>query len=171
MSFYLLFFFSRIHGLKFQSISTPDGIIQLLTGPFPGRRHDAFLYLESGTERQLRDLQVFFNRQIIIYGDSAYPRSSVLAKPFARTNASADELKVNLLMSRARISVEWCFGKIDSLFAFNDFKKNIKILKNPIANYYLVSALLTNAHTCLYGSLSSQFFSVDPPSLDDYFQL
>ncbi|KAK3733408.1 hypothetical protein QZH41_012167, partial [Actinostola sp. cb2023] len=36
-----------------------------------------------------------------------------------------------------------------------------------LANYF-VASLLINCHTCLYGSVTSSYFEVDPPSLDKY---
>ena len=51
--------------------------------------------------------------------------------------------------------MEWGFGKISQLFAYLDFKKNLKLL-------------LINCHTCLYGSVTSSFFNVEPPSLEVY---
>ena len=69
-------------------------------------------------------------------------------------------------MSKLRVSVKWGFGKTCQLFAFLDFKKNLKILLQPIGKYYLVAAVLANCHTCLYGSQTSTFFGVDPPELE-----
>jgi hypothetical protein len=37
----------RGHGVKFQSIVTPDGLIIDLHGPIEGSRHDAFLFIKS----------------------------------------------------------------------------------------------------------------------------
>ena len=34
---------------------------------------------------------------------------------------------------------------------------------------YLTCALLTNAKTCLYGNMTSQFFQMNPPILEEYF--
>jgi hypothetical protein len=74
----------------------------------------------------------------------------------------------NKNMSNVCVSVEWGFGKIAQYFAFLDFKENQKILLQPIAKYYLVGRLLTNCHTCLYGSQTSSYFDVQPPSLETY---
>jgi hypothetical protein len=41
------------HGIKFQSIVTPDGLIVCLFGPIPGSRHDSFMLAESGLLQQL----------------------------------------------------------------------------------------------------------------------
>ena len=71
-------------------------------------------------------------------------------------------------MSSVHVSVEWNFGKIARYFAYLDFKKNQKILLQPVGKIYLVSALLTNCHTCLYGFLTTTFFGVQPPDLETY---
>ena len=71
-------------------------------------------------------------------------------------------------MSSVRVSVERTFGKLVQYFAYLDFKKNQKILLQPIGKYYLVGAILTNCHTCLYGWVTTTFFSVKPPSLETY---
>lgn len=61
------------------------------------------------------------------------------------------------------------FGKIVQYFAYLDFKKNQKILLQPIGKYCLVGALLTNCHTCLYGSITSTFFDLQPPFFRNLF--
>ena len=35
---------------------------------------------------------------------------------------------------------------------------------------YIVCALLRNAITCLYGNQTSEFFDLEPPTLEEYFQ-
>ena len=42
------------------------------------------------------------------------------------------------------------FGDIINSFKFMDFKKNQKIVFSPVGKFYIVSALLCNAYTCLY---------------------
>lgn len=44
----------RVHGIKFQSVVIPSGLIANLAGPFEGRRHDSTMLHES---RMLRELQ------------------------------------------------------------------------------------------------------------------
>ena len=81
-----------------------------------------------------------------------------------------DEFRHALASTRppAAIRVEWEFGKILKNFAFLDFRKNLKVLLSPVAKYYLVGALLTNCHTCLYGSQTSRYFNLEPPLLEHY---
>ena len=76
----------------------------------------------------------------------------------------------NASMSSVRVSVEWLFGDILNYFKLIDFKKNLKIGLSSIGKTYVVCALLRNALTCLYGNLTSEFFEVDLPSLQDYFR-
>ena len=72
-------------------------------------------------------------------------------------------------MSKVRSSVEWIFEDIINYFKFLDFKKDLKLDLSPIGKMYIVCALLRNALTCLYGNTTSEFFQLDPPSLEDYF--
>ena len=75
----------------------------------------------------------------------------------------------NKTMSEVRTSVEWLFNDISNYFKFLDFKKNLKVGLSSVGKMYIVSALLRNALTCLYGNSTSEFFDVQPPSLEDYF--
>ena len=73
-------------------------------------------------------------------------------------------------MSSVRVSVEWLFGDILNYFKFLDFKKNLKVGLSNIGKTYVVCALMRNALTCLYGNQTSEFFELDPPSLQEYFR-
>ena len=75
----------------------------------------------------------------------------------------------NTAMCRVRISVEWLFGDITNCFKFIDYKKNLKIGMSAVGKQYKVCALMRNALTCLYQSNTSDFFGVEPPSLETYF--
>ena len=75
----------------------------------------------------------------------------------------------NTSMSVVRVSVEWLFGEIINYFKFMDFKKNLKINLSSVGKMYIVSAILRNALTCLYGNSTSDFFQLDPPNLQEYF--
>ena len=77
--------------------------------------------------------------------------------------------RFNEAMSDIRVWVEWMFGTITNHYKFADFKKQPKIGMSPVGKIYLVCGILQNAHTCLYGNLVSDYFNLDPPSLQDYF--
>lgn len=160
----------RVHALKFQSVSFPNGLIGHLFGPIEGRRHDAYLLAESGLMHRLAALprRQEDGRPYTLYGDPAYPISPHLICPYRGAVLTDEQQEFNRTMSSARQSVEWCFGKIATNFSFLDFKKDLKILLQPVAKYYVVGALITNCHTCLYGSQTSRYFQCQPPSLESY---
>jgi len=158
----------KVHALKFQSILTPNGLIANLFGPIPGRRHDAFMLAESNILARLETQQhIRGGHGYHLYGDSGYPIREVLISPY-RGNLSAAQQEFNSAMSKVRVSVEWGFGKMLQLFAFLDFKKNLKLHKQAVGKTYAVAAILTNVHTCLYGSQTSSKFDCIPPKLDQY---
>ena len=137
-------------------------------GPIEGRRHDAFMLSVSGLPIKLRPLDQPNGQPYVIYGDPAYGLSRNILSPFRGVHLTPQEQEFNQKMSTVRVSVEWAFGKILQYFSYLDFKKNQKVLLQPIGKYYLVGAILTNCHTCLDGSQTSTFFSVSPPSLETY---
>ena len=109
-------------------------------------------------------------RPMCIYGDPAYPHRPQLQGPFKGNNLTPLQKQYNKAMSEVRASVEWVFGDIVNYFAFMDFKKNLKVELSAVGKMYIVCALLTNAHTCLYKSMTSPFFDLDPPIIENYFQ-
>jgi len=76
----------------------------------------------------------------------------------------------NTAMSEVKVAVEWLFGDFINSFKFLDFQKSLTIGLSSIGKKYVVCALPHNAKTCLYGNQTCDFFELDPPSLEDYFQ-
>jgi len=161
----------RVHAIKFQSLTLPNGIIGNLWGPVEGRRHDAGILRESGLLDQLNNLPQTENGEpFCIYGDPAYPIRPWLISPFRQgaMGLNQQQQDFNRAMSELRISVEWTFGKILKYWAFVDYKKDLKVFLQPVGKYYLVAGLLTNCHTCMYGSQSGIYFDMEAPALRDY---
>lgn len=159
----------RVHGLKFQSVVIPNGLIANLSGPYEGRRHDSTILRESGLLLDLQRVAWHNNIPLCIYGDPAYPLSVHLQAPF-RDAYLNDQMKTyNEAMSRVRVSVEWLFGDIVNYYKFIDFKQQQKIGLSAVAKVYTVCGILQNAHTCLYGNVTSDYFDLQPPTLQEYF--
>ena len=159
----------RLHGLKFQSVVAPNGLIANLYGPIEGRRHDAAMLRYSGILPELEQNMTLNDGTIFsLYGDPAYPLLPHIITPFRGAVITNQERIFNKRMSKLRTSAEWTFGKIRSIFAFLDYKKNNKLYLQPVGKYYAVAAILTNCHTCLYGSTTTTYFGVNPPSLEEY---
>ena len=164
----------RIHGLKFESVSLPNGIIARLFGPVDGRRHDITMARLSGLYQELRRFHdsVFqtTGEHVTAFADSAY---SAMISPWLLTGYKGAQLTslqhdFNSLMSKVRVSVEWCFGDVIRSFAFLDFAKNLKVLLQPVAKLYIVGCLLSNCRSCLYGNITSEFFGCETPTLENY---
>ena len=73
-------------------------------------------------------------------------------------------------LSEVRVSVEWLFEDIIDFFRFLDYRKSLKISLSSVGKMYLVFDLLRNTITCLYGNKTSEFFDLEPQTLEEYFQ-
>ena len=105
-----------------------------------------------------------------IYGDLAYALRVHLQTPFLRVPLTTLMQDYNEALSALRISVEWLFGDVINSFKFLDNKNILKIGLSSVGKMYVVCSLLRNAITCLYGNNTSDFFGIEPPSLEQYFQ-
>ena len=106
---------------------------------------------------------------VCFYGDPAYPLRVQIQGPFSYGVLTPQMGQYNKGMNAVRSSVEWLFGDVINSFKFNDFKKDLKLFLSTVGKIYVVSVLLRNALTCLYGSMTSEFFDLRPPTLDTYF--
>ncbi|CAM9772297.1 unnamed protein product [Heterosigma akashiwo] len=159
--------YKRKHGVKFETISGPDGIMYHVFGGVEGRRHDASVYRESG----LRNLLLRDCRDMHIVGDTAYPVSAALLKPCKATAARAlndGETEFNRQLSSLRVVVEWSYQLVNSLFAYQNYYPFMKVFGTKPAQQYYVCCLLTNCHACLYGNRISNYYNLAPPTLEEY---
>lgn len=160
----------RVHAIKFQSVVTPDGIISHLAGPYPGHRHDLGLLSESGLLAHMRTHFRDADGSFVLYGDAGYTVSGNLISSIRGAHVTDEQNRLNLLMSRLRVAVEWRFGEILRDFAFVDFRKNLKLYLQPVGKLYVVCALLSNCKCCLQGNSTSDLFRTEPPTLNEYLQ-
>ena len=127
---------------------------------------------ESGLLQMLQDnCNTLDGQPLCIYGDPAYPHRPHLQAPYKNNNLTEEQKAFNQAMSKVCVSVEWVFGEILNYFALLDFKKNQRIGLLEVGTMYKVCALLHNGRASLYGSSTSRLFGIDPPILEEYFQL
>ena len=109
---YLYFTRKKRYALHCQGIVDHRGIFISYDVGWPGSVHDAKVY---------RNSHFYLNRSSLIkgndflIGDSAYPLSPFLIKPFSKPNE--DQTEFNRIFSSHRIVVEHSFGRIKNRFA------------------------------------------------------
>ena len=125
---------------------------------------------DSSLPNQLQQHSFYTSRRpSCIYGDPAYPLWVHLQSGFRGANITREEELSNSKMSSVRQTVRWIFGDIVNFFKFLDFKKNLKIGRSPAGKMYIVSALLHNARSCFYGTITSKYFECKPTITEEYF--
>ena len=158
----------RKHALKYQAVTTPDGLILHAYGPMEGRRHDWTMYVKSDLDSQLADCLNTNGRQFCLYGDSGYNRRIYLDVPFQGSNLIASQTVANVNMSKSRVTVEWIFKEIKLYWTAVDFKRKLRVEQLPAGTLYTGAMLLTNIRNCCYPNSVSQYFDCQPPTLDEY---
>ena len=158
----------RVHAIKFQAVSAPNGLRVHLSGSFEGKKHDSTMLYDSGLLSQLGQYSFSRNGNILcIYGDPAYPVKPQLLGPFGNLHLTADQKAWNKSTNSVLVSVEWIFGDFKNYFKFLDFKKNLKMQLSAVGKSFIVCTILQNARS--YGSVTSRSFEIDPPVLNRYF--
>lgn len=126
------------------------------------------IFRESPLYPQLERCASYPDANFVLYGDAAYPILELLLRPYTSRVLTPEQEIFNIRMSSVRQAVEWGFGKTIIEFAFLDFKKNQKLLLQYVVSMYKTATILTNCHTCLYSSQTAQYFTIDPPTLEEY---
>lgn len=171
--------YKKFHGMKFQAIALPNGLIGHLSGPYRAPQNDAGVLAESKLLEKLAAYAVqpgshegdpVWQRYFQVYGDSAYGVSPHILSPFARVGEmTPEEEEWNSAMGSVRISVEHAFGLVLQDWPYlNAFWKQ-KIFGNACGLFYRVAVILTNAHSCLVPNQTAQRFGCSPPDLHEYF--
>ena len=151
-------------------MAVSNGLVANFYGPVEGKRHDSYMFNQSDLYNQLVQYAVHtIGNVLCIYGDPAYPHRPQLQRLFQGPRITQDEKDWNTAMSKVRVCVEWVFGDIINYFKFLDFKKNLKVQLGAVGKMYIVCVLLQNARCCLYGSTTSEYSDIQPPSLVGYF--
>ena len=96
-----------MHGIKFQSVVAPNGLIASLFGPVEGGRHNSGMLVNSGLLHELSQYSFAPDgTPLCVYGDPVYPLRVHLQGPFKGVNLTPAEQQFNKAMSQVRVSVE-----------------------------------------------------------------
>lgn len=161
------------HGLQFQVITLPNGMVLHCSSPFKGSAIDQSMFNESNME-ELLDTLVYpeddqeENQFYNLYGNKRYSGKLRLAVPFEGNHLTQEQKQYNNLMSSYSDTVEDFFAVKANLWKYLDDSKNQKIKLSAIGMQFTVSLFLTNIHNCFYNNLISEKFQCSPPSIEEY---
>jgi nuclease HARBI1 len=169
----------KIHALKNQGTSAPDGLIVDIYGPVCSRRHDQLIiFNNSRFNSKLRDCQldagVPLNMHFKSYADKGYMSTSHCRGAYKRrVGLPAHEWnwqkRRNDKMKAVRaVGAEFPFAKVANTTRYIDYAKVLTIQVSAVGKFYIIAALLANVNSCLYGNTTRAFFDCLPPSLSEY---
>jgi hypothetical protein len=161
----------RAHGLRYQGIVGPDGILLHLSAAYTARHHDSFLVQQSAIVARMAAELGGHEGRLYIYGDEAYRGH----RPWIETKhlgsdalLTAEQRNENLIMSSDRVVIEHFFGRVVNLWRYIDFVPCQHVFVSPVAMQYAVAVLLTNFYACFYGGGTANHFDCDPPVAEEY---
>ena len=136
------------HGIIFEMITFPDGLIGRAYGPVSGRHHDLYLARKS----QLKELLVTGALKYFrLFGDKAYLGfGSRIMHPFLAPTPGSYEAWFNTHTSAYRIEVEHNIGNIYMQCAVLQNEMNLE-RQLPEA-WFLTAVFIHNIHTCVYSN-------------------
>jgi hypothetical protein len=137
---------SKTHVMKYQSVTTPDGLLSCLFGPIAGSHHDMHVWHSS----ELEDFMLTHLTTYCVYGDKGYTSIGHLIGPIQHL-PSLLEKQLNDQMMLLRVSVEHGFMRVSQLWPYFSKHCVLKTGATPLGAYYEVAAFLTNLRTCLDG--------------------
>ncbi|RPB01476.1 hypothetical protein L873DRAFT_1889964 [Choiromyces venosus 120613-1] len=151
--------YKKYHAVKYQALSTLDGIIAHHAGPYRGWEKLQLVNDPNPVKR------------IYIYGNPAYSLSyGIISAYQAQPNQPLSLLlqEVNMDMSSLHISVEYRFARLIMLWRYNRFKIGLNIRLLLVAAYFMVSILFCNISSCFHENMTSKRFCCSPPSVNSY---
>lgn len=118
-------YFSRLqqHDVVVQAVADGEKRFLDVAAGFPGSMHDSQVLKNSSLYRRVLNQEILAgptipveDQQIKSYllGDSAYPLSTWLLKPFSEATRDPLEMHFNRELSKARVCVECAFGVLKS---------------------------------------------------------
>lgn len=141
-----------------------------LFGPTSFRHNDLEVMNTSQLNARLEAVQQGHGGLYALYGDGIFQLDSCILRSHVGDNLTPRQIQENRAMKKVRISIEWNFGLTAKLYKYTTSWRDMKLRGNAdVKDYNLVSTLLRNAHVCLYGCQTSNYFNCVPPTLEAFF--
>ena len=158
----------RVHGMKFQAVTVPDGMIAHLPGPYHAPQNDTRVLAESHLFELMREHTIQpgsvegdppEHRHFQLYCNSAYAVSAVLVSPHTLVGVLiAVEHAWNT--GEVWISIEHALGIAlwDWPFLCSSWKH--QVFGTACGCWYRAVVLLANAHNCFVPNQTAQRYTV-----------
>lgn len=158
--------------LGIMAISAPDGMLYDVHSDTTGRHNDKGYYRDSNVNGKLQQIQLGRPHQYKTYGDKGFDSNTHTEAAYhGPAVVTPAQSHANDLMKSARVAEEWDFGKVKSRCPLITHKRYMHIFNTPVLKILRVAVLLTNAHTCMKGSKTSEYFDCMPPDFETYFRI
>ena len=154
------------HNQLYIGISFPDGTFSM-HGPVYGRHNDVGALKVLG----LKDDQVcdrFTGEMFSLGGDGIFRNQGI---HFLTVDPNRMHVADCHSLSATRTSVEWMFGIIEQLFPFVGQWKKMRVFGTSPEEKFKAACVLAQVHNCFYPNQVSQFFGIQPPTLEELFQV
>jgi len=141
----------KAHGIAYQAVVAPDGLVTYLRDPVPARRHNIYAFRSSSLQNELEILWNGYNEHSVyyIFGDAAYPSRCGMMRNFERhENLLPHQHTLQRTLNVVRTSVEWEFAEIDNLFPLFKDPAKLKLKLSPIHIYITLPQLYCT--TCVF---------------------
>jgi len=172
------------HGVHFEGVQSPIGLLIDFCGPFEGRHTDKWMLKVSKLVDRFEACMEWAAEQpfggprwaaqlYYLFGDAGYNKRPWLMVQFSGNNLTPNQTACNYSLSRTRIANEWIYGRMENLWKILSREGELKIGRGNVGEIVTVAALLTNALTCCDGgNQTSEYFGLTHlvPTLEQYFE-
>jgi len=161
------------HGLKYQALVAPMGLILDLFGPIVGRMSDSTMLRLSQLEAKLQQISAAVGWQVVAYADSAYAQGPHIMRGLKRNMLHTALMReLQAVLNGPRTSVEWGFGIVKAEWPFICVRRKHRVYLSPVGRIFPLAALLSNCRACHNGGNQiSDYFRATMPSLEWYLDL
>ena len=156
-------------------ISFPDGLT-VIHDPATGANTDITQWrdcpLQDDLEDEMQERVQNGQTRLKLYADKIFNSSALVTAAFSRKHhnvLNGDMLRLNLIMSKVRVGVEWSFGAIMEKWKLLGYGRGQLLQRSPLKKQFHVAVLLENSFICLNGCIHTAYFGVEPPTIHDFY--
>lgn len=155
------------HKIKYQCVILPNLLIGDWYGPAGGNTENSTMLSDSGLTERIETLQASTGQHICLCAETDFPPCAVLQRPPERCD-QPQKAELRTEMSKYREKAKVVLDEIGQLWPFIADKSRKIIGSRATGKEDFVAALLTNFHTCAYGSIAGGPCDIPPPSMRAY---